>query len=307
MPAIVSHLLHTPGRITAVAGVTFTQLVRMRLFITLAVFAVLFLALQFLPYQENLGVEFAGVGQLQLIQDVAIGCMRLFGMIFCVAATALLIPRDSEDRILYTILCKPVPRFDYLAGKALGVLAVLAVMLVVMDGMMVALVQIRESGVAEQVREQLTEAGYTEQDMQLYLQQVHAAGNSLNVQVGIFSMFLGLSVLTTLTLFISCITSGAIVSMVFAFGAYFIGMFQEQLFMSISVASGQPGVSSAMQLVQQAVAVLIPDFSLFSVADELVSGEKIGVGLAGGMVLMALGYILLHLLAATWVVARKEF
>ena len=33
--------------------------------------------------------------------------MRVFGLFFCVAATALIIPKDAEDRILYTILCKP--------------------------------------------------------------------------------------------------------------------------------------------------------------------------------------------------------
>ena len=127
MTGALSSLVRTPARIAAVAGVTFTQLVRMRLFLVLAVFGIGFLALQFLPYPGQLGVEFRGVQQLQLIKDIALGCMQLFGLIFCVGATALLIPRDTEDRILYTILCKPVPRFDYLAGKAVGVLALLLV------------------------------------------------------------------------------------------------------------------------------------------------------------------------------------
>ena len=117
------YLVHMPARVLAVAGVTFTQLVRMRLFLVPAVVALLFLGLQFIPYQENIGVEFQGVAQLQFIKDISLGCMQLFGLIFCVAATALLLPRDTEDRILYTILCKPVPRFDYLAGKALGVIS----------------------------------------------------------------------------------------------------------------------------------------------------------------------------------------
>ena len=60
-------LVHMPGRVMAVAGVTLTQLVRMRLFLVPAVVAVLFLALQFIPYQENIGVEFQGVAQLQFI------------------------------------------------------------------------------------------------------------------------------------------------------------------------------------------------------------------------------------------------
>lgn len=306
MPALVSHMLHAPGRIAAVAGVTFTQLVRMRLFIVLALFAVGFLALQFLPYQQNLGVEFAGVGQLQLIQDVATGCMRLFGMIFCVAATALLIPRDAEDRILYTILCKPVPRFDYLAGKALGVIALLAVMLLVMDGLMTLLMQLREPGIEAQVRHQLAAAGFSSGDMEPYLRQVRAAGDPLPTQAGIFAMFLGLAVLSTLTLLISSVTSGTIVSIVISLGAYFIGMFQGQLFQGI-IAAGSIGTNSGMQWAQRVFAVLIPDFSLFSLTDATAAGEVAPPTLLGELALIALAYMLLHLLLAAWLLARKEF
>ncbi len=306
MPALVSYLLHAPNRIVAVATVTFIQLVRMRLFIVLALFAVGFLALQFMPYQQNLGVEFAGVGQLQLIQDVATGCMRLFGMIFCVAATALLIPRDTEDRILYTILCKPVPRFDYLAGKALGVLALLAVMLLVMDGLMVLLMQLREPGIEAQVHSQLAAAGFSADDMEPYLQQVRTAGNALPTQAGIFAMFLGLAVLTTFTLLISGVTSGTIVSIVISLGAYFIGMFQGQIFQGI-VTSGSIGMSSALQWVQQIFAVLVPDFSLFSLTDATAAGEMISFPLLAGLLLIAIAYALLHLLLAAWFLSRKEF
>lgn len=307
MPGVLRHFLRMPGRIAAIAGVTFTQLVRMRLFMALAAFAVGFLALQFLPYQQNLGVEFAGVGQLQLIQDVATGCMRLFGMLFCVAATALLIPRDSEDRILYTILSKPVPRFDYLAGKALGVLTVLALMLLIMDGLMVLLLGIREPGITAELQAQLAAAGYSEQDMQPYLQQVRTVGNSLYTQVSIFAMFLGLAVLTTFTLLISCVTSGTIVSIVFALGAYFIGMFQAQLFNSIYAAVNQTGVNATMQCLQQIFALVVPDFSLFSLTDELGDGNPLEFGLIGSLAAVALGYMLLHLLTAAWVILRKEF
>ncbi|MEG1071798.1 MAG: hypothetical protein RSE01_08290, partial [Akkermansia sp.] len=68
-----------------------------------------------------------------LLKNSAFGAMRLFGLIFCVTATSLLIPKDTEDRILYTILCKPVPRIDYLMGKALGVLALTVLAVGIMD------------------------------------------------------------------------------------------------------------------------------------------------------------------------------
>lgn len=304
MPFVLSQLVHMPARIAAVAGVTFTQLIRMRLFIVLAVFGIGFLALQFLPYQQNLGVEFQGIGQLQLVKDVAMGCMRLFSMIFCVSATALLIPRDAEDRILYTILCKPVPRFDYLAGKALGVLALLALMLLFMDALMVGLLHITESRVAEDLQMILQHQGYHADDAAAILQQVAEAGNSGDVQRSLLAMFLGFGVLTTFTLLISCVTSGTIVSLVFALGAYFIGLFQSQLFTSLSSTEG---VSQTLLWAERVFAVLVPDFSLFSVADAAASGLAFPWALLGGLALIAGVYMLLHLLVATWVFAHKEF
>jgi len=304
MPAPIQYLVHMPGRIAAVAGVTLTQLVRMRLFLVPAVVALLFLGLQFIPYQGNIGAEFQGVAQLQFIKDVSLGCMQLFGLIFCVAATALLRPRDAEDRILYTILCKPVPRFDYLAGKALGVLALLVLMIGLLDGVMSLLLAQRVGSISAELTATLSANGYSQADMQPYLDQVSAAGNSWNTQRGVLATLLGYGVLTTLTLLISCFTSGTIVSIIFGLGAYFIGMFQDMLFSAIS--AGQ-GTTAAMRWAEQACAVILPDFGLFSVADTASAGAELSWPLLGGLALIAAGYMLLHLLTATWIFSRKEF
>ena len=304
MPAPIQYLVHMPGRIAAVAGVTLTQLVRMRLFLVPAVVALLFLGLQFIPYQGNIGAEFQGVAQLQFIKDVSLGCMQLFGLIFCVAATALLLPRDAEDRILYTILCKPVPRFDYLAGKALGVLALLVLMIGLLDGVMSLLLAQRVGSISAELTATLSANGYSQADMQPYLDQVSAAGNSWNTQRGVLATLLGYGVLTTLTLLISCFTSGTIVSIIFGLGAYFIGMFQDMLFAAIS--AGQ-GTTAAMRWAEQACAVILPDFGLFSVADTASAGAELSWPLLGGLAVIAAGYMLLHLLTATWIFSRKEF
>ncbi len=306
MTGALRSLVRTPARIAAVAGVTFTQLVRMRLFLVPAVFGIGFLALQFLPYQGQLGVEFRGVQQLQLIKDIALGCMQLFGLIFCVGATALLIPRDTEDRILYTILCKPVPRFDYLAGKAAGVLALLLVMLLMMDGLMSALLYLREGSLTAEMQFALQHQGIAPAEMGPYLEQIHAAGNTWDTQRAVLVMFLGYGVLTTLTLLFSCFTSGTIVSMIFGLGAYFVGMFQGQLFTAIT-ATGQEGTTPFMQNLQLVVSLLLPDFSLFTVADTAAAGTPLGWAMVGSLALIAAAYMLIHLLIAAWIFAHKEF
>lgn len=294
-------LVHMPGRVMALAGVTFVQLVRMRLFMVLAAFGIAFMALQFLPYHGHLGVESRGLHQLQLIKDVAMGCMQMFGLIFCVAATAMLIPRDSEDRILYTILCKPVPRFDYLLGKALGVLALLVLMLAVMDGMMLALLATREVAICENLAASLSASGYSAADMQPYMEQVRAAGNTLGTQLSILVMLEGYAVLTGLTLLISCCTSGSIVSIIFGLGVYVVGMFQQTL--AGMFQAGQ-GVTPLMQWTERIMSILLPDFSLFSMTS---GGVNVSPEMLGSLSLIMLGYMLLHLLTATWIFSKKEF
>ncbi len=304
MAGPIQYLVSMPGRVAAVAGVTLTQLVRMRLFLVPGVLAVLILALQFIPYQERISVEYQGVEQLQFIKDVSLGCMQLFGLIFCVAATALLLPRDTEDRILYTILCKPVPRFDYLAGKAAGVLLLLLLMVGLLDGMMSLLLAQRTAGICAELSTALAANGYTAADMAPYLEQVQAAGNTWNTQRGILATLLGYGVLTSFTLLISCFTSGTIVSIIFGLGAYFIGLFQGTLFAGLS--AGQ-GTTAAMRIAEQVCAVLLPDFGLFAVGDTASAGAELSWGLLGWLALIALGYMLLHLLTATWIFSKKEF
>lgn len=300
-------LVHMPGRVMALAGVTFVQLVRMRLFLVLAVFGVAFMALQFLPYHGHLGVETRGLHQLQLIKDVALGCMQMFGLIFCVGATALLIPRDTEDRILYTILCKPVPRFEYLLGKLLGVWGLLLVMLLLMDGMLMLILKLRVDGMVAEMIPLLQKQGATPEQMQPYIEHVQAAGNSWELQRGIMAMYLGFGVLTGMTLLFSCFTSGTIVSMIFGLGAYFVGMFQGQLFSGILAGTGTLGTGQGMELCRHAVAVLLPDFSIFNVADTASSGVSFGWGMLGSLALIALGYMVLHLLVSAMLFSRKEF
>lgn len=300
-------LMTMPARVTALAGVTFTQLIRMRLFLVPAVFGIGFMALQFLPYHGQLGIETRGVQQLQLIKDIALGCMQLFGLIFCVGATALLIPRDAEDRILYTILCKPVPRFEYLLGKLLGVWGILLAMMLLMDGMLVLILHVREGMLTTEFTELLTKQGATAEQMQPYLAQITDAGNSWTMQRGIMAMFLGYGVLTSLTLLFSTFTSGTLVSMVFGLGAYFLGMFRHQLFAGVNAGLGSEGTGACMRWIEQVATVILPDFSIFNVADTTSAGVPLSTGMLGSLLLIAVGYMLLHLLVSTLVFSRKEF
>ncbi|MFI3244197.1 MAG: ABC transporter permease subunit [Akkermansia sp.] len=299
-------LLPSPRRVGAVASVTLTQLIRMRLFVVLAIFFVGFLGLQFLPFHAQMGAEFAGVSQLELMKDIGSGCMYLFGLIFAVAATSLLIPRDVEDRILYTILCKPVPRLDYLLGKALGVLSLLFIMALLMDGMICAALYFREASLAAELQQSLSERGYAAEEISLYLQQLHEVAMGWDFQLSLIPMVLSWVVLTSMTLLLSCITSGTLVSMILSLGFFFVGLFQGQFFAALSASTGAVGTSPALQQISQVTAVLLPDFSLFAVGDAAMASTPIS-----GSSLLMLGaiagaYFIFHLLLASYLFSKQE-
>ena len=184
MAWITSGYIPSPRRMAVIAGTTFTQLVRMKVFLFLGLFAVALLALSSFRLSAVLGPETGGINELVLLKNSAYGAMRVFGLFFCVAATALIIPKDAEDRILYTILCKPVPRIDYLMGKVLGVLALTLIAVLLMDAVMTLVLWLRtDTVVAEQIAS--LKGRYTVEEMQPYLDRIRLQGATWNVQTGL--------------------------------------------------------------------------------------------------------------------------
>lgn len=106
-------------RLSVLAGHTFTQLVRMKVFYFLLVFFLIIFVVGFLISSISPDAE------LKLVKDASFGIMQNFGWIFGVVGMALLLPKDLEDRTLYTILTKPVRRYEYLLGKYFGIMLVL--------------------------------------------------------------------------------------------------------------------------------------------------------------------------------------
>ena len=111
------HRFFSPARVAAIASNTLLELVRLKVFYFMLLFALLIIG------SSAFMAKFTFQEQFQVLKDVSLGAMSIFTWLLAVLATAMLLPKDIEDRTLYTILAKPVPRFEYLLGKLLGVLA----------------------------------------------------------------------------------------------------------------------------------------------------------------------------------------
>ena len=305
MAWITSGYIPSPGRMAVIAGTTFTQLVRMKVFLFLGLFALALLAQSSFRRSEVLGPATGGINELVLLKNSAYGAMRVFGLFFCVAATALIIPKDAEDRILYTILCKPVPRIDYLMGKVLGVLALTLIAVLLMDAVMTLVLWLRtDTVVAEQMA--ALKGRYTVEEMQPYLDRIRLQGATWNVQVGLGVMMCEFVVLSSLTLLMSCITNGTIISALLTFMVYLAGLFQTQA-LSMWMGSGTGGLSWWEVMGGKLFSLIFPNFQIYSVTDSALNGQVIPLSLFGSLALITLGYFVFHMTLAAWLFRKKEF
>jgi ABC-type transport system involved in multi-copper enzyme maturation permease subunit len=98
----------------AIAANTFTELVRQKVFFFLLIFALLVIG------NSAFMAKFSFQEQFQMLKDISLGAMSVFSSLIAILATANFLPKDMEDRTIYTLLAKPVPRHRYLLGKLCG-------------------------------------------------------------------------------------------------------------------------------------------------------------------------------------------
>lgn len=111
------------GKIFHIARNTFRESVRDKVLYVVAFFALLMLI-------ASLGFGWISIGdQLQVMQDFSLAVLSFFGALMAVFIGAGLVHKEIDKRTIYTILSKPVRRWQFLIGKYLGLLAVLGMAL----------------------------------------------------------------------------------------------------------------------------------------------------------------------------------
>jgi ABC-type transport system involved in multi-copper enzyme maturation permease subunit len=135
----MTQLLLTPIRIQAIGRNTFTELVRQKVFYFLLIFGLIVIG------NSAFLAKFSFQEEFLMLKDVSLGAMSVFLSLLAILATATLLPRDLEDRTIFTILSKPVPRYEYLLGKLLGVVILLTASTLVMGLLFLGVLFLREN------------------------------------------------------------------------------------------------------------------------------------------------------------------
>jgi hypothetical protein len=297
-----SHL----SRIITISMHTFTQLVRMKVFYFLAIFAVIAIASNFFDLPQHEGPESVGANVLRSIKSWSLGAMTLFSVVLSIVATALLLPKDVEDRTLYTILAKPVPRFDYLAGKLLGVLLLVFVSLALMDGLMTVVLHIRTGMVVSQQTAMAESMGWPTDAITSLRADTLASGPNASLQGAVFAVFLRAAIMASLALLISTFSTSTLFTTIVSFLIYFIGHFQADA-RDLWLQAGQAGEGVFARIASLLLSLALPDFQLFNVIDAVIQGEPMPLMALGKLTLVGLYYALFFTFASWFIFADKEF
>ena len=290
-----AHRAFSFRRIAAITGNTLTELTRLKVFYVLLLFALVLIGNSIFMAQFTFQQEF------QVLKDIGLGAMSLFTSLLAIVATARLLPQDVEDRTVYTILAKPVTRFEYLAGKLAGVLLLLAISLLVMGALFFLVLSIREQAVLRETTQQMSAA--PPDQLADALRAVRTSAFNPNLFSGIAVIYLKGCLLASLTLFVSTFATSTIFTIVVMVFVYFIGHLQgiaREYWLQTNSASWITKIFLAF------VALLFPDLQTFNLVDDVVAGTAIPLALFAKTGTLGIFYTGFYLLLAWSVFYRKE-
>ena len=180
----------------SVAINTFREAVRDRVLYNLMFFALLMIGAAILVGQISIGIE------RLVIVNLGLSAISIFGLVMAIFIGVGLVYKEIEKRTLYSLLAKPIHRWEFLVGKYAGLLLTLAVNTSLMTiGLAAALFLCRPT-----------------------VRQV----GCIDTCIAVYFILLEFALVTALALFFSCFSS-PMLSTLFTLGIYITGVFAEDI------------------------------------------------------------------------------
>jgi ABC-type transport system involved in multi-copper enzyme maturation permease subunit len=250
--------------ILTIARNTFKEVLRDKVFYNLFVFALLMIGSALLLGTLTIGE------QSKIIKDIGLASIDLFGVLIAIFVGVGLISKEIEKRTIYTIIAKPVHRYQFLLGRFAGLVFTMwvntAVMLVAFCVILVV--------------------GGTSPDSGL----IKAVGLMTVAQLIVLSVAMLFSTFTTPTL-----------SGIFTLALYVIGELTPDL---KTLSEKLSGVSRGLL---SGSYYLLPNLALFNVKGEAVHGVPITAGYMLTAIGYGVSYAAVVLLLSCFVFQRRDF
>jgi Cu-processing system permease protein len=270
----------TARRIGLVAWHVFKESVRDRVLYGIGAFAVLLVAGSVLIGQITAGQD------LKIIKDLGLATIEIAGALMTIFIGVGLVSREIERRSIFALLAKPLPRWEFIVGKYLGLVLTIAVNVWAMAAALYLVLAWQLWSSPENVRVSWT-APALDPRLLLVLAMITSE----------------MALLTAIALLFSAFSSSGLLSVIFTSGIFVAGLASADLRHFGDIVQANPAVASFVS----AIGWALPAFSEFDIKSQVVHGLPVSPGLVAGMMAYALIYAASAVALAVAVFARREF
>ncbi len=277
-------------RVSVVAANTLTEAVRQKVIILFLLIGLVFIVLAVVLAQFTFGE------QMKFIKDTSLGVISVITTLIAIVGTAQLLPSEVENRTIYTILAKPVRRFEFLLGKFCGGLLLVLLGMALMCVLFAAVLWVKEQGMIRELSQTyLGESPAAHLEAQQQIQQVQTEVWDVELVKALVAVLTQAALIASVTLLVSTFSTSLVFNVVVPLMVFIVGMLR----------GGAADMWGTHRLFMAVVAV-IPDFGLFNIADEINLGKVVPWAHIGQIVAYGLGRTLVIVVAAHLLFARRE-
>lgn len=251
-------------RILSIATNTFRENLREKLLYNLLFFALLMIGSSILLSRITLGDHH------RLILDLGLASINLFGVLIAIFVGIGLVSKEVDRKTIYTIVSKPIPRYEFLLGKYCGLVITLFANTVVMVVGLLIVLQVMDVPITSLVFKSLA------------------------------LIFLELMVITAVAVLFSTFTS-ATLSAIFTLAVYVIGH------LSGDLKEFAKKLDEVSETVVNAIYYTLPNLERFNLKGHVI--HHLDFGLADMALTLAYGltYAAFLLLLASVIFQRRDF
>ena len=253
--------------VSTVAANTFREAVRDRVLYNLVFFALLMIGAAILVGQISIGIE------RDVIISLGLSAISVVGIFIAIFLGVALVSKEMDKRTLYSLLAKPVKRWEFLLGKFVGLVMTLTVNTAAMAaGLYIALWSIDREW----------------QPSDIY------------ILMAVYLILLKLAIIVALALLFSCFTT-PFLAILFTAGMYVAGLLAGDL-RTVHGVELDPSTLKWMR----GISYLLPNFENFNVMGAVVHGRSLPVAIVWQATLYALLYTAIVLTGAAMVFSRRN-
>ena len=203
---------------------------------------ILMIGVLFIAIAPSLGILSAR-SETTVLKGMMLGVVQLTSAVIAIVLTVYMLPNEIERRTIYTILSKPVQRWQFLVGKYFGAVGALAIMMCLMSVVMV---------------------------LMYWLQQHPPVSDIANLLKAPMMYFVQMSLLAAVAVTLSTFVT-PIVNFFLSGGLYLMGSLFNPFFETISQNANTPRFA---KLLAQIVDLALPNFANYNVQNPIINPQQ---------------------------------